>query len=181
MKKVVSLLMICLLVSVFCLGSDALAGKKKLTKAQLVGTEWEIEGTGKYYDCESGDYLGSMVGAVGLAVFEELDAVGTIAPMVVTFPGVIVGASGTFILDDYTLKANILRSTNGSIEITSPAPGADPGDIEDYSGAMESVLKFTKKGTFTGTVKYTNLDKDPCEANVIKFSGKMLDKFPPDE
>lgn len=177
MKKVVSLLMICLLVSVFCLGSDALAGKKKLTKAQLVGTEWEIEGTGKYYDCESGDYLGSMVGAVGLAVFEELDAVGTIAPMVVTFPGVIVGSSGIFTLDDYTLKANILRSSTGLIEITHPVGGL----IEEFSGDMEAVLKFTKKGTFTGTVKYTNLDKDPCEANVIKFSGKMLDKFPPDE
>lgn len=178
MKKVVSLLMICLLVSVFCLGSDALAGKKKLTKAQLVGTEWEIKGTAKMYDCETGDYLGSMVGAVGLAIFGDPDAEGTVTPAMGTGSGVIVGTSVTFILDAYTLKANTLRSTTGSVQITSP--GGTLGDIEDYKDGMVAVLKFTKKGTFKGTITYTN-EIPFCVKNVINFTGKMLGKFPPDE
>lgn len=175
MKKVVCLFMICLLVSFFGLGSDALAKKKKITAETLVNTEWEISGTGKYYSCETGEYLGSMVGAVGLAIFGGTEVLGTIAPMVVTGGGVIVGASGTFILSGYTLKGNKLSSTQGSIVINLPGVSG----FERYLGAMETVLKFTKKGTFKGTVKYTNPDK--CEDNVITFSGKMMGQFPSDE
>jgi hypothetical protein len=179
MKKVVCLFMICLLVSFFGLGSDALAKKKKITAETLVNTEWEISGTGKYYSCETGvnpgEYLGSMVGSVGLAIFSGTEVLGTIAPMVVTGGGVIVGASGTFILYDYTLKGNKLSSTEGSIVINHP----DWGELENYPrDEMEAVLKFTKKGTFKGTVKYTN---DKCEDNVITFSGKMMGQFPSDE
>lgn len=182
MKKVIYLLMICLLVSVFGLESDALAKKKKITAETLVNTEWEISGTGKYYVCETGDYpgdyLGSMIGAVGLAIFYDTEVVGTIAPIVVTGGGVIVGASGTFILEEYTLKGNTLSSTKGSIVIDHP----QAGNLESFEGDMEAVLKFTKKGTFKGTVNYTNLDK--CEDNVITFSGQLMGQFPsplPDE
>lgn len=179
MKKAVCLLMICLLVLFFGLGSDAIAKKKKkkrlkITKAYLVGTEWEIKGTGRDYDCDTGEYLGSMVGGIGLAVFGDPEATGTVAPMVSTDMGVVAGARADYILDDYTVSANTVRSDSGSVEISAPGVGV----IEEYEGPIDAVFKFTKNTIFTGTVQYT--DDVRCVETIINVSGRMLGRFPAD-
>lgn len=203
MKKVVCLLMIFQLILFFGLGSDALAGKKKIVVAN---TEWSIQGTPKVYLCvdadnppfASGPYIGSMVGAVGLAQFGEPDEVstGTISPMVVANIGdvvppgsvdappalVITGAAGYYNLESYTLKKNTVTSTMGNLCIEHPVLGI----LEEYPtgtcadpavfGDMNAVFKFTKKGTFTGSVEYRN-EGPPCVDTVISVSGKLLGTF----
>jgi len=50
MRKTTCLVMVCLLVSVLALASGALA----ISKAKIVNTEWEITGSSKSYDAETG-------------------------------------------------------------------------------------------------------------------------------
>ena len=124
-----------------------------------------------------GEYLGSMVGAVGLAIFSDTEVVGTIAPMVVTGGGVIVGASGTFILYDYTLSGNKLRSTEGSILIDLPGMA---GSLRITEGSHGSRIKVHKKRDFHGYGKiHQHCIK--CEDNVITLSGKIMGQFPSDD
>jgi hypothetical protein len=194
MKKVICLLLIGLLFSVFGLESDAFAKSKKLI---LTNTEWLIQGTGKMYDCD-GNYLGSMIGSVGLGQFGEpasassdgTGATGTIAPVVVTNPEgppaqVVTGSVGVYYLESYTLKKNTATATSGNVcietssdEIIEEYPEGACGGNGDF-GPMNAVFKFTKKGTFTGVIKYTIGD---CPGlgmqNIISVSGRLLGEFP---
>ena len=195
MKKVVCLLMMCLLVFFFGLGSDALAGKKKIV---VVNSEWQIQGTGKMYACidadtpakfASGDYIGSMIGAVGLAEFGESDEVstGTIAPVMITNPAgqpaiLAIGSLGVYNLESYSLKKNTVKSTSGNVCIEDPFGGVleeYPDGACDNDGVFDdinAVFKFTKKGTFTGSVRFRNTEPI-CVDKVISVSGKLLGTF----
>jgi hypothetical protein len=177
MKKVGSLLVSCLLLVAFGLGSDAIAKDKKI---EVDNTEWLIQGTAKMYDSSTGDYLGSMAGGTGLAVFYEPEtgAEATVAPMVISGPmaisgyDVVAGATAHYSLDSYTVKGNKINvKTNGTVTITPP--GGGPA-IEEYSGEIIAKYKFTKKGTLTAVIKYTNNGI----LTTVEATGQMLGKLP---
>ena len=152
MRKATYLVMVCLLVSVLALASGALA----ISKAKIVNTEWEVTGSAKFYHPVTGDYVGSMVGGIGIAVIGETDIVGTFAPMVASGldglgeVSVIAGATAIWTMDAWTKDGDVLTASNGSVLITPPG-GGDP--IVDYEGPMTAKITFLTDTSFKGKLK----------------------------
>jgi hypothetical protein len=161
------------LVSVLALASGALA----ISKAKIVNTEWEVKGTAKYYDAETGDYLGSMVGGIGIAIIDNTDIKATFAPMVASGlpplgdPMVLAGATAIWTMNDWTKDGDILRSTFGSVEMKDPLGNT----IIFYEGDMTIKITFITETSFKGKIKFT--DNDGAK-NVIKIVGKKLGQLP---
>ncbi|MBW1792435.1 MAG: hypothetical protein JRJ14_09325 [Deltaproteobacteria bacterium] len=174
MRKVTCLVMVCLLVSVLALASGALA----ISKKKILNTEWEVTGSAKFYHPVTGDYLGSMVGGIGIAIIGEKDIVGTFAPMVISgLTGlgeatVIAGATAIWTMDDWTKDGDVLRAITGSVVITPPG-GGEP--IVDYEGDMTVKITFLTETTLKGKIKYTG---DDGVQNVVKLTGKLLGQLP---
>ncbi len=177
MRKATCLVMVCLFVSVLALASGALA----ISKKEIVNTEWEATGRAKFKDAETGDYLGAMVGAIGIVKITATDVEGTFAPMVVSglnelgVAEVLAGATVIWTMDNWTKDGDILTSNTGSVLITVPGVG----EILSFeSDEMNMKLTFITETSFTGKIKYID---DAGAKNVIKIVGKKLGQLPATE
>jgi len=173
MRKATCLVMVCLLVSVLALASGALA----ISKAKIVNTEWEATGSGKFKNPDTGDYLGAMVGGIGIVKITDTEVVATFAPMVASGlegPGeatVLAGGTASWTMDDYTKAGDILTSSTGSVEIKNSAGIT----VFSYSGDMTSKIEFKTETSLTGKIKYID---DDGALNLIKIVGKKLGQLP---
>ena len=176
MRKATCLVMVCLLVSVLALASGALA----ISKKKIVNTEWEVTGSAKYYNPVTGDYLGSMVGGIGIAIIRDTDIEATFAPMVASGiielgEGlVIAGATAIWTIDDWTKDGDVLRAITGSVVINDPLGN----ELVSYTDDMTVKITFLTDTSFKGKLKYISADG---AQNVVKLIGKLLGKLPDTE
>jgi hypothetical protein len=172
MRKLVCLIMVCILASVFVSVSNASA----LGKNKILNTQWLISGTMKVYLLTTGQFLGAAAGGSGIMSIDENKVVtGTYA---ITFDTTIpeeplvLGTRADFTLSEttYNAKKGLLKGTSCAVNISYPEGVPKPPLI--YEDVCDATISFASPRTFKGKISFTI----EGITVVIETSGTLLGK-----
>jgi hypothetical protein len=166
MRKILCLVMVCILASVFMLPSNVLA----IGKAKIENTEWLVGWIIEMYD-STGLYQGAMVGGDGLMRISVAQVIFDVAPTVSSELGAIAGARGSYTLTGYILRKDRLRATWCTVDIVD----ALDNPIDQYDGECEAKINFVSAKACKGKLEYTY----GGVTRVVTFRGKKISKFTP--
>ena len=166
MKKILCLVMVCILASVFMSASNVLA----IGKAKIENTEWLVSWKTKLYNA-SGVYQGVMVGGDGLMRIYGAQVILDVAPTVSSELGVIAGARGSYTLIGYFLTMDRLQATWCTVDIVD----ALDNPIDQYVGECQAKIDFVSAKVCKGKLEYTY----GGVTRIVTFSGKKISKFTP--